>query len=281
MEQGATLSKDYIKTVNASVEKVGQAQANKAIIAKLLAGDVAGASKEARLALDAMPDDAARKLVAAGLSPLFDAERERSLDALKDKPLSAKGDYLAQYRDAPPEVAQPMAQAVADKFGDLSAQMATQGASGGARFIAGLSVLAEAADSRSADPQWSERFAAELTKQPAATGGTGLTPAVLRDGARLAVEGGGQAKLATQLANSFDKLAKDPAKNPTAAASRFPTTRRAFRHGRRSKRSASAQHPSGTGCRPCASALPRSLRSGRSACGIACARARMLRSCAP
>jgi glutamate racemase len=215
MEQGV-LSKEYTQAVDASIEKVGQQQAHKSIIAKLLADDVVGAGKEAKLALDAMPNDAARKRVAAELAPLFEGEREHALNALKDKPLSDKGDYLMQYRDAPPEVAQPMAQAVADKFGDFSSQVALQGGSGGSHFIAGLSTLAQAADARSATPQWSERFAAELAKKTGAEGGTGLSPTVLRDGTRLAVEAG-QAKLATELANALDKQAKD---NPAAAAAR-------------------------------------------------------------
>lgn len=126
---------------------------------RLADGDVKGAAAEMARQLDAS-DPASRATVAAPLVRLFDAERTEALAQLSDLPLSAMGDYLAQYREAPPEVAQPLAEAVHLLLSGRAREVKTM--SDLEPLLVGLSALVDAADGMAAQPVWAERFAVRL-----------------------------------------------------------------------------------------------------------------------
>jgi glutamate racemase len=187
----------YQSVVENNASMLGRLYSEGVVKERLAEGDVAGAAKEARQRLDASRDAAERDKAAAGLRPLFDAERTRAMGQLDDMQMHDVGDYLAQYRDAPPEVAEPVAQGALDlmhrnlpRASDDLASMAQF-----EKFVEGLAIVADAADARSPTSAWSERFATELLKDRfaarpefAASLPRAVEGAVVQGGAKLPVE---------------------------------------------------------------------------------------------
>ncbi|SDI82737.1 glutamate cyclase domain-containing protein [Variovorax sp. OV700] len=183
---------------------LGRLHSEAVVKERLADGDVAGAAKEARLRLDVSATPAERDKAAAALLPLFKQEHARALDLLAGMQMQDVGDYLAQYRDAPPEIAQPMAQGMLELLqknlprpsDDLSSMSQFD------HLVEGLSIMAEAADARTPTSAFSERFAAELMKGRFADRPEFVV--TLQRGVERAVEQGG-AKLPVELANALEK----------------------------------------------------------------------------
>lgn len=183
--------------VEGNAGMLGRLHSETVVQERLAEGDVAGAAKEARQRLDAGHSAAERDKAMAGLRPLFDAERTRALALLDDMPMQDVGDYLAQYRDAPPEVAEPVARGALellqrgrpDASDDLASMAQFE------KFVEGLAIVADAADARAPTSAWSERFAAELLKDRfaqrpefAASLPRAIEGAVVQGGVKLPVE---------------------------------------------------------------------------------------------
>jgi len=154
----------YKALVDDNAAMLGRLHSEAVVKDRLADGDLAGAVKEAQVRLDVSRSATERDKAAAALRPLFDAERTRALGLLDDMPMHDVGDYLAQYRDAPPEISQPVAQGMHDLMqrnlprpsDDLASMTQFE------KFVEGLSIVAESADARSPTSAWSERFATGL-----------------------------------------------------------------------------------------------------------------------
>ncbi|WGT65939.1 glutamate cyclase domain-containing protein [Variovorax paradoxus] len=194
----------FSTAVKNNAAMLGRLHSEAVVKERLAEGDVAGAAKEARLRLDVSATPAERDKAAAALLPLFAPERTRALDKLAGMQMQDVGDYLAQYRDAPPEIAQPMAHGALELLqknlprpsDDLSSMSQFD------HLVEGLSILAEAADARTPTSAFSEKFAAELMKDRfvdrpefVLTLQRGVEGAVVQ----------GSAKLPVELANALQK----------------------------------------------------------------------------
>lgn len=194
----------YQSLVGNNASMLGRLYSEGVVKERLAEGDVAGAAREARTRLDASRDAAERDKAAAGLLPLFESERTRAMGLLDDLQMHDVGDYLAQYRDAPPEIAEPVAQGMLDLLhrnlprasDDLASMTQFE------QLVEGLSIVAEAADARSPTSAWSERFATELLKDRFVERPEFVVS--LQRAVSGAVEQGG-AKLPVELANALEK----------------------------------------------------------------------------
>jgi glutamate racemase len=209
VEQGPPAG-DYIQRVDRSIAAVGQRYTEQGVRQSLSQGDVASASLQARQYLDALPNPSARAQAGPQIARLFAGEREKALQTLEDNPPRIVGDYLMQYGDAPPEAAQPLAAAMQERFGTLTAHFNSQGSAGAADFITGLSAVAQAADAHSATPAWAQAFAQRLVRDNPS--GVVQAPDVLQQAARQAVDAG-DAKLPVALANALNNSGQRPARD--------------------------------------------------------------------
>ncbi|MDQ0025589.1 glutamate racemase [Variovorax paradoxus] len=206
----------FSTAVKNNAAMLGRLHSETVVKERLAEGDVAGAAKEARLRLDVSATPAERDKAAAALVPLFAPERARALDKLAGMQMQDVGDYLAQYRDAPPEIAQPMAQGALELLqknlprpsDDLSSMSQFD------HLVEGLSILAEAADARTPTSAFSEKFAAELMKDRfvdrpefVVTLQRGVEGAVVQ----------GSAKLPVELANALQKQGRSDMRDSVLA----------------------------------------------------------------
>jgi hypothetical protein len=194
----------YKALVDDNAAMLGRLHSESVVKDRLADGDVAGAAREARQRLDVSRDAGERDKASAGMRPLFEAERTRALDLLDEMPMHDVGDYLAQYRDAPPEISEPVAKGMLDLLqrnlprpsDDLASMTQFE------KFVEGLSIVAESADARSPTSAWSERFATELLK------GRFTDRPEFNVSLQRAVEGAvvqGGTKLPVELANALEK----------------------------------------------------------------------------
>lgn len=206
----------YQSLVESNASMLGRLYSEGVVKERLAEGDVAGAAREARQRLDASRDAAERDKAAAGLRPLFESERSRAMGLLDDLQMHDVGDYLAQYRDAPPEIAEPVAQGMLGLLqrnlprasDDLASMTQFE------QLVEGLSIVAEAADARSPTSAWSERFAAELLKDRFVDRPEFVVS--LQRAVAGAVEQGG-AKLPVELANALEKDGQHELRNSVLA----------------------------------------------------------------
>ena len=190
------LDPTYQARVKQTMLTVGNQYSQRVIGERLADGDTAGAVLEAQVRLDQAPDAKTRAATWKQLAPLFKGELEHALATLDREGASAQeiGDYLAQYRSAPSEVATPVAQAVLDRLGGRWSF-----ASVDAPFLTGLATVTQAADAGKAAPEMSIRVADKLVD--ALPGARGDIAASLKE----AVQCGG-VKLPVALANRFDAM---------------------------------------------------------------------------
>jgi hypothetical protein len=190
------LDPTYQARVKQTTLSVGREYSQRMIGERLADGDTAGAALEAQVRLDQSPDASTRAATWKQLAPLFKGELDRALAALDNDGASPHeiGDYLAQYRNAPSEVAMPVAQATLDRLGGR-----WRFAYADAPFMTGLASVAQAADAGKAAPETSIRMADRLIDElPQARGDIAGS---LKD----AVQAGG-VKLPVALANRFDAM---------------------------------------------------------------------------
>jgi len=190
------LDPTYQARVKLTTLSVGREYSQRVIGERLAEGDTAGAALEAQVRLDQSPDAKTRAETWKQFAPLFKGELERALATLDRDGASAHevGDYLAQYRNAPSEVATPVAQAALDRLGGRWRFAAVD-----APFMTGLATVTQAADAGKAAPEMSIRIADKLVAAlPDARSGIAAS---LKD----AVQAGG-VKLPVALANRFDAM---------------------------------------------------------------------------
>ncbi|MEW6707300.1 MAG: hypothetical protein AB1430_20825, partial [Pseudomonadota bacterium] len=194
--------------VRDNAARVGREYSAERIRTLLDKGDVAGAAREATLRLDAAADATQRAATRDALAPLFEEETGRGLAYLDSARPDQVGDYLSQWRGAAPELAEPLAERVSQKLrdGHWKQQLGLAGSAAYPSFFRGVATIAQAADSRSAEPKWSQRLAGDMV-----TGGLMERQEFRLQLARSvsqAVESG-QAKLPVALANALQ--GKEPA----------------------------------------------------------------------